>query len=157
MFNFGKKIVINSVTSGEFVQLEKVTDEVFAKKMMGEGFAIEPDQDKIYSPIDGKIAMVFPTKHAIGIVNELGVEILIHVGINTVELKGEFFECVVKDGQAVKAGQEILKFDREQIRQKGYPLTTMVIITNTPKYEFHFNDIPSSIKAGDPILRLKAK
>lgn len=157
MFNLGKKIVVYAATSGELKQLNQVSDEVFAKKMMGDGYAIEPNQNSVFSPIDGKIAFVFPTKHAIGIVHDSGTEILIHVGINTVELKGENFESIVSEGDIVKVGQEILRFDRDQIKGKGYQITTMVIVTNTPEFDFIFEKPNRIVQIGDTILKLQRK
>lgn len=155
---FGKKkLKVNAVVSGELIELSRVSDEVFAKKMMGDGYAVEPDDTTITAPFDGKIAFVFPTKHAVGLIGESGVEVLIHVGIDTVELKGEGFESLVSEGQEVKAGHPLLKVDFEGIMQKGYSKTTMVVVTNSALFDMNFMKVNGNISAGDPVLELKLK
>ncbi len=102
MFKFLKKnkeIELISPMTGDIIPLEEVPDPVFSEKMMGDGIAIEPSEGKVLSPIDGKIATIFPTNHAIGLVNKEGLEILIHIGIDTVELKGEGFTRIAEEGK----------------------------------------------------------
>ena len=119
---------------GQIIPLSAVHDEVFASEALGKGFAIAPAEGKVVAPFDGKIAAIFPTKHAIGLVSETGVEILIHVGLNTVELNGKYFEALVEADEIVKKGQPILTFDLEKIQAAGYDTQVPIVVTNTPQY-----------------------
>ncbi|MBO0459481.1 PTS glucose transporter subunit IIA [Enterococcus hulanensis] len=119
---------------GQVIPLSEVNDEAFATEALGKGFAIDPSEGKVVAPFDGKIAAIFPTKHAIGLVSDTGIEILIHVGLNTVELNGEFFEAFVKVDDRVKKGQMILTFDLEKIQAAGYDTQVPIVVTNTPQY-----------------------
>lgn len=120
---------------GQVIPLEEVPDEVFSQKMVGDGFAIIPSEGKVYAPANGEIVQIFPTKHAIGIVDENGIEILIHFGIDTVELKGENFEAFIKKGDQVKAGQLLLQVDMAFVTSKGKSLVTPIIFTNKSQYK----------------------
>lgn len=120
--------------SGEIVPLSKVDDEVFAQKLMGEGIAIQPKDDLIVAPFDGEVATIFPTKHAIGLVSEAGIELLIHVGIDTVQLNGKHFEALVESGQKIKKGQPLLKVDFNKVKKEGYDTVTPIIVTNTANF-----------------------
>lgn len=119
---------------GQVIPLKDVHDEAFASEALGKGFAIEPIEGKVVAPFDGKIAAIFPTKHAIGLVSESGVEILIHVGLNTVELKGQYFEALVQADEVVKKGQPILNFDLAKIQAAGHETQVPIVVTNTPQY-----------------------
>ncbi|MXQ48964.1 hypothetical protein GRB29_06150 [Streptococcus pneumoniae] len=119
-----------AVAEGQLVALEDVKDEVFASKAMGDGIAIAPDTDIVLSPVNGTVETVFPTGHAYGIVRPDGVEVLVHIGINTVDLSGDGFTALVKQGDTVKAGQEIARFDRQSLLTKGYDTTIMTIFTD---------------------------
>ncbi|MGL9730989.1 beta-glucoside-specific PTS transporter subunit IIABC [Enterococcus sp. DIV0756] len=123
-----------SPIKGQVIPLREVHDEAFASEALGKGFAIEPIEGTVVAPFDGKIAAIFPTKHAIGLVSESGVEILIHVGLNTVELKGQYFEALVQLNEVVKKGQPILTFDLEKIQAAGYETQVPIVVTNTPQY-----------------------
>lgn len=129
-----KKVSIAAPISGITVPLTEVNDEAFASEAMGKGIAIIPQEGKVYSPVTGNIVMVFGTKHAIGLVSEEGVEVLIHVGIDTVKLNGEHFKAYVESGQAVKKGDLLLEFDIDAITAAGYETITPIIITNTAQY-----------------------
>ncbi|MGG6794428.1 UNVERIFIED_CONTAM: PTS beta-glucoside transporter subunit IIBCA [Streptococcus canis] len=117
--------------TGEMLPLAEVPDETFSSKLLGEGFAILPSQGEVYAPFDGEIITFFPTKHAIALRNEAGVEVLIHVGIDTVELKGEGFEQLVSVGDVVKRGQALLRMDTDFIASKGYSLISPMVVTNS--------------------------
>ncbi len=130
----GVELEVASCVKGEMINIEQVKDPVFSKKSMGEGVAFIPENEIITSPIEGTIEVAFPTGHAIGIKSNNGAEILIHVGINTVELNGEHFEMLVKQGDTVRKGQRLIKFDLEKIKEKGYDTTTMMIITNSSEF-----------------------
>jgi len=121
---------LTNVIDGEVIDLTTVNDEVFSSGMMGVGVGIIPTGNKVVSPGQGIINFVFPAKHAIGITLDNGAEIIIHVGINTVNLNGSGFECYVKEGSIVKRGDLLLKVNFDLIEKSGYESTTMVIIIN---------------------------
>lgn len=123
-----------SPMKGQIIPLSQVQDEAFASEALGKGFAIDPTDGQVVAPFDGKIAAIFPTKHAIGLVSNTGVEILIHVGLNTVELKGQYFEVLVEADQEVKKGQALLNVDLESIKAAGYVTQVPVVVTNSPQY-----------------------
>lgn len=135
--------------------LDKVNDETFASGMLGKGIAVIPSDGKIYAPFDGVAVTVFPTKHALGLKSDSGVELLIHVGLETVSLNGRHFNAHVKDGQRIKAGDLLLEADLAAIKAAGYDTITPLIVSNSDD----FSDI--SILAGgrirtmDPVLRAK--
>lgn len=126
-----KQDIIASPLDGKIKNLADIEDEVFASGAMGEGVAMEPDKGVVYAPANAKVSMIFKTGHAIGLVTELGTEILIHIGLDTVELEGEGFEKLVNEGDEVLSGQPLINFDIEKIKQKGYKLDIPVIVTNT--------------------------
>jgi PTS system glucose-specific IIA component len=132
MFNIFKKkkyVDIYSPINGILLKIEDVPDPVFSRKMVGDGVALEPTEGIVYSPVNGTIIQLFPTKHALGIKTEEGLEILIHIGMDTVEMKGNGFESFVSEGEKVKIGNKLLKFDMELVK-KEHPLTSPIIITN---------------------------
>lgn len=129
-----KDIEIKAPVSGQVMPLSESHDDVFASGALGQGAVILPSEGKVYSPVTGTIATLFPTKHAIGIVSDNGAEILIHIGIDTVDLNGKYFESFVKQGDHVELGQELIDFDIDKIKEAGYSTDTMVIITNSDKY-----------------------
>ncbi len=114
-------------TSGKLIDVTEVKDEVFSKKLMGDGFAIIPVDGILYAPLSGVISFCFPTKHAIGITTTDGIEILIHMGVDTVELKGEGFKSYVCEGQNVKQGDKLAIMDLNTIKAKGYDSTVIII------------------------------
>ena len=122
-------------TEGNIIKLSDVNDEVFSTGMMGKGFAIVPNDGKIIAPVDATVEMLFPTKHAIGLKTKSGAEILIHIGINTVELEGNGFNCDAKIGDKVKKGELLETIDLEYINTQNYDSTIMVIVTNTNQFK----------------------
>ncbi|WP_456274331.1 PTS sugar transporter subunit IIA [Bacillus sp. AK031] len=138
---FGKKeevpvsINIHSPLAGKLISLEEVPDPVFSQKMMGDGIAIDPTDGKVVSPVDGEIVQVFPTKHAVGIKAVNGVEILIHIGLETVSMNGEGFEAHVSEGKKVKVGDSLVTFDMDAVKEKAKSTITPVIITNGDKVD----------------------
>lgn len=130
-----KEFKLQSPIKGESILLVDVPDPMFAGEMLGKGFAVKPTEGILYAPCDGTINMVYDTKHALGMTAQNGAEILMHVGMDTVELQGEFFEVLVKKGETVKVGNPLLKFDISGINGKGYETITPVIITNTEDYD----------------------
>ena len=153
--NNGKTITLYSHMNGTAVKLEDVEDEVFSQKILGEGAAVEPSEGKLYAPCDGKIDSVFDTKHAVNMVSDDGVEILLHIGIDTVKLGGQYFEAHVSDGQEVKKGDLLISFDMDKIKAAGYKVTTPIIIGNTDDYASVEPAAENSISAGDIILKIK--
>ncbi|MBP3952410.1 glucose-specific PTS transporter subunit IIBC [Bacillus suaedae] len=129
-------IAFNAPLEGKVLPITEVPDQVFAGKMMGDGFAIEPTAGKVVSPVNGEIVNLFPTKHAIGILSEEGKEILIHVGLDTVNLKGEGFETLVEQGDKVKQGQELLNFNLDYIKENATSIITPIVFTNLAEGEF---------------------
>ena len=132
-FNKYRKLI--SVVDGECKPLSQMSDEVFSSGMLGKGFMIEPKSNYFYSPCDGKIENVAETKHAYSILTDDGIDVLIHIGIDTVSLNGECFENQVAEGQKIKAGDLITIADIEQIKKNGYEATTAVIVTTSDKIE----------------------
>src|SRR5699024_10076905 len=115
---------------GKVIPLEQVKDATFADKLLGDGIAIEPSEGKVYSPVNGTVQVMYKTGHAIGLLSDSGDEILIHIGLDTVKLEGKGFEKIAKQGEHVKAGQLLLKFDMPFIKNQGYDLTTPIVVTN---------------------------
>lgn len=150
-----KTITLYSHMNGTAVKLEDVEDDVFSQKILGEGAAVEPSEGKLYAPCDGKIDSVFDTKHAVNMVSDDGVEILLHIGIDTVKLGGQYFEAHVSDGQEVKKGDLLISFDMDKIKAAGYKVTTPLIIGNTDDYASVEPAAENSISAGDIILKIK--
>jgi glucose-specific phosphotransferase system IIA component len=124
-------IVLKSPLTGKVLHISKTPDDVFAEKMLGDGVAIEPTEGVVYSPVDGEITQIFlPSKHALGITSKDGLEILIHIGLETVKMNGEGFEALIKQGDKVKEGQELIRFDIRKIKEKAKSTITPVLITN---------------------------
>ena len=126
---------IKSPMKGTVIPLSEVPDAVFSSEMLGKGFGVEPSEGKAYAPVDGEVTTVFDTKHAIGLMSKHGVELLIHIGMDTVKLNGKGFDVKVKTGDQVKAGDLLAEFDMDLIKGEGYPVTTAVVVTNTDDCE----------------------
>jgi sugar PTS system EIIA component len=152
-----KEVVIKAPLSGEINALSDVPDPVFAEKMMGDGFAITPTEGKVVSPIDGEIVQVFHTKHAVGIRSNEGVEILIHVGLETVKLNGEGFDAHVTEGQKVNAGDHLLTFNLDYIKENAKSTITPVIFTNGDVLEKIEIKGTGSIQAGTDVASVTLK
>ena len=141
--------------TGEVVPLENVEDAVFSNKVIGDGIAVEPTVGELYAPCDGKVDTVFDTKHAVSLISEKGCNMILHIGIDTVKLNGQFFESHIKSGQQVKKGDLLITFDIDEIKKAGYKLTTPMVICNTPDYS-EFNHLKAgAITAGEEILEIK--
>lgn len=130
-----KHIEIYAPITGKFVDIEDIPDPVFAQKMMGEGFGIEPTEGVVVSPIDGKVDNVFPTSHALGLKADNGLELLLHIGLDTVQLNGEGFKVLVESGDTVNVGDPLVEFDLDFINQNAKSIISPVIITNTDQTE----------------------
>ncbi len=131
-----KEVEVVAPFSGKLMSITEVPDPVFSEKMMGDGFAIEPTDGKLYSPIDGTIKMIFPTSHALGIEDSQGNDWLIHVGLETVALNGVGFSVCVSEGSKVKKGDLLMEVDLEHVKANATSTITSVVITNNPEIEF---------------------
>ncbi len=127
-------VKISAPVEGKAVALKETADEVFASEALGKGIAIVPAKGEIFAPADGTLSVLYPTLHALGFVLDNGVELLIHIGINTVELNGECFTKYVEQGTRVKKGDLLVSFDIDEIKEKGYDPTVMVLVSNTDDF-----------------------
>ncbi|QTL98990.1 PTS beta-glucoside transporter subunit EIIBCA [Iocasia frigidifontis] len=132
--SLNRRIDIYSPMEGQIIDINKVDDDSFANEVTGKGVAIIPKTGKVVAPFDGTATMVFSTKHAIGLTSEEGIELLIHVGIDTMELEGKHFNTLVKKGDTIKKGDPLLEFDKEAIEKEGYECTTPIVVTNSDDY-----------------------
>lgn len=130
-----KEVALLAVAAGEVIPIEEVKDEVFSQKMMGEGFGVNPTSGEVVSPVAAEIMTVFPSKHAIGLVTEDGLEILVHMGLDTVEMENSAFDVVVKEGDKVEAGQLLANADWDAVKKAGKGTTIVVIFTNSDKLQ----------------------
>lgn len=147
-----KQEMIYAPLTGKVTQLDQVPDPTFSQKMMGDGLAIEPTDGKVVTPIDGEVVQIFPTKHAIGLQGKSGVEILIHIGLETVALNGDGFEAHVKQGDQVKVGDPLITFDLDFIKEKAASHITPVVITNGDALKTFDITCETSVKAGESML-----
>ena len=147
---------LTSPIVGEAVELTSIQDQVFSTETLGKGIAIEPTVGKVYAPCDGAISTFFDTGHALGILTDTGAELLIHVGMDTIKLNGKGFEPQVKEGDKVKKGQLLLKFDIEYIKSQGLPITTPVVVSNTDDYASVIPLTTGKVDLNTQILQVKA-
>lgn len=138
---------------GEVMALTDVPDEVFASGAMGSGVAVKPTDNKVYAPFDGVVTMVIDSKHAIGLTSDTGIELLVHVGLDTVKLEGKPFKCHVVQGQSVKKGDLLLEFNAEEIEEAGYSLITPVIITNSFEFKSIQTEENNIVNVNDSLLK----
>lgn len=143
-----------SPVNGEAVPLASIKDEVFASGAMGQGAAIIPEDGELRAPSDGEVLMTFPTGHAIGLKTKDGAEVLLHIGMDTVELQGQGFETLVKKGEQIKKGQLLIKFDIALIKQKGYDSTVPMVVTNSKKYHTIKEIKKGQVTAGEKLVEL---
>ena len=146
-------VTITSPLAGEVKELSQATDPVFAQGLMGRGVVIVPSQGELVSPVNGRVTVFFPTKHAIGILSDEGVEILMHIGMDTVNLEGKGFEGYVSQGDKVKVGDKLISFDIDMIKKAGYVTETPVIITNSDKYQVEeLEQLPHAVERGSQLM-----
>ena len=149
-----KDEVLGACLTGKMLLMNEVEDDAFAGRMLGDGVAIEPTVGELVAPADGEITMVFDTKHAVAMTTTDGAEILMHIGIDTVKLEGKNFETLVKDGDQVKKGQPLIKFDIPAIKAAGFKCTTPCIITNWEDYSTLRPLKTGDVKVGDDFIEL---
>ena len=148
--------IIYSPLAGKAIPMKEVPDDTFAAEVLGKGMAVLPDEGKIVAPCEAEITTLFDTKHAIGLTTKDGVELLVHVGINTVELKGKYYEAHVAEGDKVKQGQLLLTFDIKKIQKAGYNVTTPVIVTNSDNYKNVEGLSMGTIKIMEPLVKVES-
>ncbi|PTM56544.1 PTS sugar transporter subunit IIA [Desmospora activa] len=149
--------VIKAPLRGRVVALSEVPDPVFAEKMMGDGVAIQPEEGTLYSPVEGEVVQLFPTHHAIGLQTADGLELLLHIGLETVSMEGEGFSAHVKVGDKVKNGDPLIDFSLDLVKEKAKSTITPIVITNmdkVDKLEPHYSD---AVQTGDTILTVSVK
>ncbi len=151
-----EEVTVYSPLNGEIKKLSEVNDPTFSEGVLGQGAAVIPSEGKLYAPFDCEVAMVFDTKHAVALVNETGIEMMIHIGLDTVSLNGKYFEPKVKTGDKVKKGELLMEFDLEAIRSAGYDTITPVLVTNADDFETITAAAETGIStAGMELLRVK--
>ena len=150
-----KDTVLSACLNGTVVPLADVKDEAFASGALGDGIAIEPSDGELVAPADGEISSTFETHHAVGMTTVDGAELLMHIGIDTVKLGGKHFTYLVNEGDKVKKGQPLIRFDLEAIKAEGYPVTTPLIVCNTDDYAAVAAKASGTVKQGDALLELK--
>ena len=150
-----KDTVLSACLNGTVVPLAEVKDEAFASGALGDGIAIEPTDGELVAPADGEISSTFETHHAVGMTTTDGAELLMHIGIDTVKLGGKHFTYLVNEGDKVKKGQPLIRFELEAIKAEGYPVTTPLIVCNTDDYAAVAAKASGTVKQGDALLELK--
>lgn len=151
-----KMISVVSPLDGDIIELKEVDDEVFASGVTGKGVAIVPTNNVVISPVEGTVSVLFPSKHAVGITTKDGVELLVHIGLNTVMLNGEGFTAFVKQGDKVVCGQKLLEFDKEFILSKGYSLQSPVLVTNADQFSDIVMNENQTVKTGEELYKVLA-
>ena len=159
MFDFLKKkdkgIEIGSPVKGKAVPISQVSDPTFGEEILGKGVAIQPEEGKIYAPADGTIEMLFDTKHAVSMTTTEGVELLVHIGLDTVALKGEHFTAHKGNGDAVKKGDLLITVDLDAVKAAGYDVITPLVVCNTTDYQTVEAVTDTAVNLGDTVLILK--
>lgn len=141
--------------SGTAMKLEDIPDPVFSQGILGPGCGMEPGEETVYAPFDGTVTQTTDTLHALGVTSADGVEVLIHVGIDTVDMGGKGFACLVKEGDKIKAGQSLMTFSMEQIKAAGHPTVTAVVVTNADDFAGVELVAEGAVEHGAPLLKLK--
>ena len=149
-----KTISIKAVEDGITIPMDEVNDQTFAQELLGPGIAIVPSNGTVVSPINGTIATVMDTKHAVCIQGEDGLELIVHAGLDTVELNGKYYQTYKEIGDQVKAGDVLLEFDLEEITKAGYDVTTPIVITNLGDYKITKCLTGQQVKAGEEVIQL---
>ncbi len=149
-----KTISLKAVEDGRTIPMDEVNDQTFAQELLGPGIAIVPSNGTVVSPINGTIATVMDTKHAVCIQGEDGLELIVHAGLDTVKLNGKYYQTYKEIGDQVKAGDVLLEFDLEEITKAGYDVTTPIVITNLGDYKITKCLTGQQVKAGEEVIQL---
>lgn len=149
-----KTISLKAVEDGRTIPMDEVNDQTFAQELLGPGIAIVPSNGTVVSPINGTIATVMDTKHAVCIQGEDGLELIVHAGLDTVDLNGKYYQTYKEIGDQVKAGDVLLEFDLEEITKAGYDVTTPIVITNLGDYKITKCLTGQQVKAGEEVIQL---
>lgn len=147
--------LITAPISGQVIELSQVADSVFASESLGKGFAIQPNAELVVAPFDGQVITVLPTKHAIGLLSDSGLELLIHIGLDTVNLNGQFFESYVKEGDKVAKGQKLISFEKMAIENAGYQTEIPIVVTNTANFVDFELMANGTIETMEPVLKVQ--
>ena len=150
-------LLMSSPLMGKVISLKEVDDSVFAQELLGKGVAIKPENGLLIAPFDGTVAMLFNTKHAIGLESETGIELLIHIGIDTVNLEGRHFYPKVGSGEKFKKGDVLMEFDIAEIQNEGYDTTTPIIVTNMDRFDVTIIDEEAINKESNYIFYIQKK
>lgn len=149
--------IIVSPVKGDIIPIEEVSDPTFAQKVLGDGIAVMPCEGKVYAPVDGKIVSVFDTKHMLALETDIGSQILIHIGIDTVKLNGKYFTCHVSENDCVKKGELLIEFDKKEIEREGYDTVTLVILTNLDEERHLVKDGIKTVSPGEQVFSITAR
>lgn len=145
---------ITSPVKGELIDITTLNDAVFSECMMGKSIAVNPKDNKVVSPVDGVVELVFETGHAIGLKNKEGIELLLHLGIDTVQLKGKYFHVLVKQGDTIKQGQVLAEYEVEKIKEEGYNPVAILIVTNSDKWSDILYESPKEVTTNDKVMEI---
>lgn len=158
MFGIGGKapgISIMAPVEGATVAVSAVSDPTFGEEILGKGIAIKPSRGRVVSPVNGTVSMMFETGHAVSLVSDDGVEVLVHVGLDTIKLKGEFYTIHAHDGDKVKIGDLLMEFDMDSIKAAGYDIITPIVICNTADFSLVSPIVGNDVVEGDEIISIK--
>lgn len=148
-----KKVILAPV-SGKVIPMSQVADPTFSQEILGRGVAVVPDSGVFVAPASGEVAVMFETKHAVSIKADCGAEFIIHIGMDTVNLKGQYFKAFVAQGDRVKAGDKLVEVELDKVKEAGYDVTTPIVICNTPSFPNMVCLSGMDVKALDPIIEL---
>lgn len=147
--------VVCSPVSGEVIPLSEVKDDVFSQGILGNGVAVIPDENVVVSPVNGTIVSIFDTLHAVGLLSDSGEEVLIHIGLDTVKLNGQYFKALAKTGDHVSVGTPLIEVEFDKVKEAGYDIVTPVIISNTPVYRSVTGETGKHVKSGEPVIQIQ--
>jgi len=150
-----EKLVLTAPVVGEAVPISEVSDPTFGEEILGKGIAVKPGEGKVYAPCDATVDMMFETGHAVSLTTAFGAEILIHVGLDTVNLKGEHYTVHAKNGDKVKKGDLLIEFDKDAIIAAGYDVITPMVICNTPDFKTIETHTGKTVTADDVVMELE--
>ena len=152
-----KGFAVFSPMDGEAIALKEVSDPTFSEEILGKGIAIKPRGNRVLSPVNGTVDQMFDTGHAVSLISDEGAEVLVHVGLDTIKLKGEHYTKLAKDGDKVKVGDALIEFDRDKIAAAGYDTVTPIVICNSSDFAEVKSVSAGGVSSGDELLRIAAK